>query len=526
MPDIINSLKQSLCNLHGITQVQVIETHISWVLLTGKIAYKVKKPVNLGFVDFTTLEKRKFFCFEELRLNKRLAPELYIDVAAITRDADGTVINGNGPAVDYAVRLRQFDLNQQLDVLIGQHKLTLEHMQELAAVIANFHRTIPHTAPGTRYGDPDIIRHITNDNFHHCRPLLQEQQDRQDLDKLEAWSNREFSRLATALKNRKATGFIRECHGDLHLGNIAIFNDKITPFDCIEFNADFRWIDVISEVAFLVMDLFARERQDLAAHFLNDYLTLTGDYDGLNCLRFYLVYRAMVRAKVEIIRANQPVNGRSQPRFNLAPYHHFVKLANQLRHPGETLLVITHGLSGSGKTTIAKQLFQYWFAIHLRSDVERKRLFKLQATDKSDSILGRGIYTRDANEQTYTALYALAGHVLRNHWSVNVDATFLQLAQRNRFRQLAAELNARFVILDCYVEKKTLQQRIISRAAQATAISEATLQVLEHQIETAQSFAADEQPYVITVNTGQEIDIGKLARQLTHPHAEPVDAGP
>ncbi|MCI0504931.1 MAG: AAA family ATPase [Gammaproteobacteria bacterium] len=514
MPDFINSLKRSLCHLHGVSHVQVIETHISWVLLTGKIVYKVKKPVDLGFVDFTTLEKRKFYCFEELRLNKRLAPELYIDVAAITRDTSGIAINGKGPAIEYAVRLHQFDRDQQLDVLIEQHQLTLEHVQDLAAIIANFHRNIKRAAPDTRYGEPAVIHQTTGDNYQHCRRFLTEQPDIQALDELETWNNAEFSRIAVQLVTRKKNGFVRECHGDLHLGNIAIFKNRIMPFDCIEFNPDFRWIDVISEVAFLVMDLFARGREDLAAHFLNDYLTLTGDYDGLSCLRFYLAYRAMVRAKVEIIRANQPDCNLAQRQKGLANYHHFIKMADKFRHIGKPLLMLTHGLSGSGKTTIVRQLFQYGFAIHLRSDVERKRLFNLQPSDKSDSAVDRGIYTREASEKTYAKLFALTDHILRNNWNVIVDATFLQQAQRNRFRQLAAEHNVKFVILDCRADEKILKQRITTRALQATEVSEATLQVLERQLETAQPFTDDEQQYVVPVNTGQAIDIKDLAREL------------
>ncbi|WP_455223588.1 bifunctional aminoglycoside phosphotransferase/ATP-binding protein [Kaarinaea lacus] len=516
MPDIIDSLKHYLCSLHG-AHVEVIETHISWVLLTGKIVYKIKKPVNLGFVDFTTLEKRKFYCFEELRLNKRLAPDLYIDVAAITQNTHGLTINGKGPTIDYAVRLHQFDHDKQLDVLIDQHNLTLEHIQELAEIIANFHRATKRAATDTPYGQPEIILHTTHDNFHHCRELVKSGRELQAINELDTWNNTEFSRIEPQLAERKQQGFIRECHGDLHLGNIAIYKNKITPFDCIEFNPDFRWIDVISEIAFLVMDLFARGRQDFAAHFLNDYLTHTGDYDGLNVLRFYLVYRAMVRAKVEIIRSNQTDCSESEKQNNLANYRHFVELANQFRKLEKPILVITHGLSGSGKTTIVKQLFQHWFALHLRSDVERKRLFNLHATDKSDSAIDKGIYSKEASEKTYTKLYTLADHILRSNWNVIVDATFLKQEYRKKFRQLADEHQAGFVILDCRAEIETLQRRITSRARETSAISEANLQVLQHQIETEQSFSDDERPYIVTVDTEQTLNVEALVSQITCP---------
>jgi len=518
MPDIIDSLKHYLCSLHD-ANVEVIETHISWVLLTGKIVYKIKKPVDLGFVDFTTLEKRKFYCFEELRLNKRLAPELYIDVAAITQNTPGLTINGNGPTIDYAVRLHQFDHEKQLDVLLDQQKLTLEQISELAEIVANFHRTAKRATMDSAYGQPAVVLHTSHDNFHHCRELVNSGRELQVINELDAWNNAEFSRVEPQLLERKRQGFIRECHGDLHLGNIAIYKNKITPFDCIEFNPDFRWIDVISEVAFLVMDLFARGRPDLAARFLNDYLTYNGDYESLGLLRFYLVYRAMVRAKVEIIRSGQSGEDKSEKLDSLAHYSHYVKLANQFSQVKKPVLLITHGLSGSGKTTIVKQLSQHWFAIHLRSDVERKRLFNLQATDKSESSVDQGIYSKDASEKTYTKLYTLADDLLRNHWNVIVDATFIKQEYRKKFQQLANEHQAGFVILDCRADKQTLQQRITSRASEASAISEANLQVLERQIESGQSFSNDELPYVITVDTEQALDMESLVSQITHPGA-------
>jgi aminoglycoside phosphotransferase family enzyme/predicted kinase len=446
-------------------------------------------------------------------------------VAAITQNSTGLTINGNGPTIDYAVRLHQFDHDKQLDVLTDQQKLTLQHIQELAAIIANFHRTTKRATPETRFGEPAIIQHTTQDNFHHCRELLHQDRDLQLINQLDAWNNTEFSRIEPTLAARKKHGFVRECHGDLHLGNIAIFKGRITPFDCIEFNPDFRWIDVISEAAFLVMDLFARDRQNLAAHFLNDYLTLTGDYDGLSCLRFYLVYRAMVRAKVEIIRSSQIDADLARQQASLARYQHFFDLANQFSQVTRPILVITHGLSGSGKTTIAKQLFQHWFAIHIRSDVERKRLFNLQATDKSDSAVDSGIYNKDASVKTYTKLYTLADHILRNHWNVIVDATFLKQEHRKKFRQLAAEHQAGFIILDCRAEIRSLQQRITARAMEATEISEANLQVLQHQIGTAQSLADNEQSFVVAVDTEQAFDVEQLVNQITRQSMQTIEAG-
>ena len=500
----------SLCRLHGVSQIQQIETHISWVLLTGKIVYKIKKPVDLGFVDFTTLEKRRHYCFEELHLNKRLAPELYIDVVAITSNATELTINGDGTVIDYAVRLHQFDLNDQFDVLISHHKLTLDHIRELAAIIADFHDAIKRAAADSQYGEPQTIHNVTTDSYQHCLDLLREQPDIQRINTLKSWSDTEYARIHDTLVTRKRNGFVRECHGDLHLGNIAIYNGKITPFDCIEFNPEFRWIDVISEVAFLVMDLIARGRQDMATLYLNEYLTRTGDFQSLDCLRYYLVYRSMVRAKVEIIRASQI---KRDPRYEhtaLSNYYHFVDLASTFCHSEKPALIITHGLSGSGKSTIARKLQQFMFSIHLRSDVERKRLYKLQAADKTDSAIDQGIYSKEASRKTYDKLLMLSDSIISNHWNVIVDATFLQQQDRNRFRELAIQRNATFIILDCVATQTSLEQRIISRATEPGNVSEATLSVLHNQLSADQPVADYEQKYCIKLDTDRSIDFQQL----------------
>ena len=514
MPNLINLLKLSLCRLHGVSQVQLIETHISWVLLTGNIVYKLKKPVDLGFVNFTTLEKRRHFCFEELHLNKRLAPELYIDVVAITGDATEVAVNGDGPVIDYAVRLNQFDLNNQFDVLISHHKLTHNHVQELASIIADFHDVIKRAAPGSQFGEPQTIHNVTTDSYQHCLELLHKPQDIQRINILKSWSDMEYAKIHDHLVTRKRDGFVRECHGDLHLGNIALFNNKIMPFDCIEFNPEFRWIDVISEVAFLVMDLISRGRQDMATLFLNKYLTLTGDFQGLDCLRYYLVYRSMVRAKVEIIRASQTQRDPRHQHTALSNYYHFVDLANSFCRSERPVLIITHGLSGSGKSTIARQLQQFIFSIHLRSDVERKRLYNLQPTDKSDSSVEQGIYTKEASRNTYDKLLTLTELILRSSWNVIVDATFLHQRDRNRFRELAIQHHVTFIILDCTAPQSSLEQRIISRATEPGAVSEATLDVLHQQLSVDQPVADYEQKYCIKLDTDKTINFEQLADEI------------
>ncbi|MGD8639777.1 MAG: AAA family ATPase [Gammaproteobacteria bacterium] len=513
MPELISSLIPYLRTLHGATRIEPIETHISWVLLTGKVVYKIKKPVDLGFVDFTTLAKRRHFCFEELRLNKRLAPELYIDVVTLTEDDGNVVVNGDGKVVEYAVRLHQFNPQQQFDVLIEKHQLRFQHIDRLAAIIAEFHRNVESAGEDSDFGKPATIHAAVTENFRHCLKLANSA-DTQQLQALQTWSDKEFDNLRTFFTERRNQGNIRECHGDLHLGNIALFHDRVTPFDCIEFNPDFRWIDTISEIAFLVMDLSSRGRQDMATRFLNDYLTFSGDYLGVTGLRYYLVYRAMVRAKVEIIRAGQASNEPTQQQTALTHFHHYLELADAFRTTMRPALLITHGMSGAGKTTIVRELLKHLPAIHLRSDVERKRLFHLQPTDKSTSAVDRGIYTKQATEQTYDTLMDMTSSLIGDHWHVVVDATFLKQAQRNRFRKLAQQQSAHFLILDFTADADTLRQRVLSRSRQKDAISEASLEVLENQLESYQPLQDSEQPFRVDVDTRQQPDIQSLAQLI------------
>jgi len=517
MPEFIPALQSHLCRLHDVNRVELIETHISWVLLTGSYVYKIKKPVDYGFVNFTTLEKRRFYCYEEYRLNKRLAPQLYIDVVKITGDESNIEVNGKLPVIDYAVRLHQFDHDQQFDILLNQHKLHDEDFDSLAALVASFHNSIEHALLSSRYGEPHIVHTAVMENFAHCReaPMNQSAQDK--LTKLENWCNKEFKRIYPLLLNRKNSGMIRECHGDLHLGNICIYQDKITPFDCIEFNPYFRWIDTINEVAFLVMDLMSRGRQDFAIRFLNQYLTITGDYAGLSCLRYYLVYRAMVRAKVEHIRAQQSRTTDTIQQTALSNFYHYLDLADKLTITTQPFLIITHGLTGSGKSTLATQLQKLLFLIHIRSDVERKRIHGMEATGDSHSRINTGIYTPVASYQTYQRLYNLAQQLIQNHWNVIIDATFLRRQARSQFLELANQYQAHFVIVNCVAQQSYLQQRVMARATEQHSISEADLSVLQQQLTTIEPLTNLEQRYAITLDTSTPIDINALARKLRIP---------
>jgi aminoglycoside phosphotransferase family enzyme/predicted kinase len=500
LPPLIRALLDPACYDHAIAQIELIETHISWVLLTGEYAYKIKKPVNLGFLDFSTLALRKQACADEVRLNRRLAPELYLGVTAITGNPNAPHVDSrsaNSPAeetVEYAVKMRQFSHDATLDHLDERGELGNVQIDLLAARLARFHLSECHSdPPDSPWGEPDAILQPVKDNFRLLAERLNQPIEIRLLEKLQNWSMAEHECLAPLMRERKRDGWIRECHGDLHLGNLAWVNGEVLIFDCIEFSPALRWIDVISEVAFCFMDLLHRKHRDLATRFLNAWLEASGDYGGVALLHYYAVYRAMVRAKVAALRAGQTGG-------NNAEVSAYLQLAEQLSQSAPAQLWITHGLSGSGKTTLTQSLLEQRGLIRLRSDVERKRLAGLDALTRSGGGINEGLYTQENSRRTYAHLAQRAEKLLEAGWSVVVDATFLERWQRDLFREIAQRRKAPFRILDIRVDHATLRERVGSRAAQGKDASEADLRVLQHQIETALPLGEDELPEVITVS--------------------------
>jgi len=518
MPDIQNNpliaglLRPGAYN-HPTQDLRLVETHCAWVLLTGEYAYKVKKPVDFGFLDFSTLEKRRHYCDEEIRLNRRFAPQIYLEVVTIGGTPEEPRVGAGEPALEYAVRMRQFPDGALLSQLAERHRLEATHIDQLVEIIGCFHRDAERAAADTSYGEADHVHHWVRENFEHIRPALHSGEEIDQLEQLRQWSEDERTRLAAVLQARKRDGFVRECHGDLHLGNITLIDGQPTPFDCIEFNAELRWIDVVSEVAFLIMDLDDRGYSTLGHRFLNDYLQLTGDYAGLKVLPYYLVYRALVRAKVAILRRAQTEPGSGPYRDATLEYHQYAQLATGYLSRGRPTLLVTRGLSGSGKSTLAHRLCEAAGMVQLRSDVERKRLAGLGARESSSSQLGGGLYTQAQTRQTYERLATLAGDVLQAGYSVIVDATFLLQAQRERFRQLADKLGTPFIILDCEAPEDELQRRILARAAAGRDASEAGLEVLRAQRAALEPLSSAEVAHRLRVDSSTA-DVQQLGSEI------------
>ena len=498
-PELIRRLSDPACYDHAAGPVRVIETHISHVLLTGEFAYKIKKPLNLGFLDFSSLDKRLDACREEVRLNRRLAPAIYLDVVPITGTPGAPRINGSGEAFEYAVKMRQFPPDATLDRLDAQGGMRAQQVEAIATTVARFHlRDCMRAGEDSPWGSPEKVWQPVAQNFLQIAPRLEDPADRRQLDALQRWSEAEHARLTPLLAARKRDGFVRECHGDLHLGNLAWVDDRLLVFDCLEFNPGLRWIDIVSELAFAWMDLQQRGHPDWAWLFLNVWLEQTGDYAGLALLRYYGVYRALVRVKVAAIRSGQTTGAGHDAA--LAETRTLLDLATTLTRPLPVRLDITHGLSGSGKTTVTHTLMQAPGAIRLRSDVERKRLAGLDALAKSGSGVGQNLYAADATRRTYEHLARLAGDLLDTGWPVIVDATFTARWQRDLLRELAQSRGVAFHILDFRVPVATMRERIVQRARAGSDASEADLAVLQHQLDTEDVLAADEQREIVRID--------------------------
>ena len=510
---ITEALRDPAVYPHPAADIRLIETHISWVLLAGDFAYKLKKPVDLGFLDFSSLARRKHFCEEELRLNRRLAPDLYLDVVTLRRTSSGLRFGDTGEIVEYAVRMRRFPQAAQLDRQLAAGGVGREDMDRIAEFIGEFHRRADVAPAATPWGSPREVMAPAFENFTQMETTWPGSAPGSAPDStiaaLRRWTEQTASRLAVRFAIRRATGHIRECHGDLHLRNMARIDGDLLAFDGIEFAPALRWIDVISDAAFLFMDLESRDRPRLAWRFLNQWLAVTGDYGGLDLLPWYLVYRHMVRAKVDAIRLGQGALEDEEERYLRRRIQRHLQLAKSNSRKGSPALIMTWGLSGSGKSWLAAALGCSLPAVVLRSDLERKRLL---GEGGRDAPLDQGIYSRVASDQTYRRLRDLARRILRSGFTVIVDASFLDPGRRTPFIELATELDVPQLFLRCEADPEVLYQRVVTRAREGHDPSDAGPGVLAAQRRRYGDLAPEADSLI--VHTDRDIDLDSLGDRV------------
>lgn len=497
---------------HPVRRLEMLETHLSWVVLTGDYAYKIKKPVRFAFVDATTLESRHALCRAELELNRRLAPELYLDVVTL-RALEGRLrFCEIGEIVDFAVRMRQFDRRDELSALLARGDATSREISSLAALLADFHARAATTSEPPAFATPPDVRRMIERNLDEllavCPPAAGAR-----VESLRRWIDQRFVLLAPLIADRRAHGRVREGHGDLHTRNIVRFGGRLVPFDCLEFDRLLRCGDVALDLAFLYMDLRSKRRDDLATVLLDSYCEHGGDYEALEILDFYAVHRALVRAKVDALQAAGAASKQSIGAAERALVER-LDVAERLSAPRDPALVLMHGLSGSGKSWVSAAAVSSLPAVRVRSDVERRRILGLGSTMRSGSVLHGGAYAADVTDRTYQRLRDAARSALRGGHHVIVDATFLDSNRREPFVSLARELGCRLLIASCRAPEHELRRRVAARASSGLDASEADIAVLEDQLRRGDALQPGEERFRFVIDTAGLDSAATAARAL------------
>jgi aminoglycoside phosphotransferase family enzyme/predicted kinase len=497
--------------------IQLLETHISWILLAGEFAYKIKKPVDLGFVDFSTSTRRAWFCAEELRLNRRLAPDLYLGLVPIHGPAEEARLHGDGPVIEMALKMRRFPQAALLPNALGRGEVSPAAFDSLAERLAAFHARAAVAGVSEPWGSPEAVRSPALANL---AVLEREGVDAASVAELRGWTEAEGARLEPLFRRRRTERRVRECHGDLHLGNMALLGERIEVFDCLEFSPELRWIDVISDLAFAVMDLQQRGLSGPARHLLGRWLERSGDYPGLELWSWYRVYRALVRAKVTALRlAQADLRGEEEEelRHSLGSY---LAWARQVTQPRRPVLVITHGISGSGKSHWARRLASRPDWLHLRSDVERKRRFGLWGEPQDEHGSQQGVQSLDLYSPEVTRwlyekrLTSCASAALAAGLNVVVDATFLRRSQREEFQALAVRCDAHFALLECRSDLGQAQRRVERRREEGLDPSDADAAVIVRQMVSLEAIDAAERERLPLVCRGSLQGLRGLERWL------------
>jgi uncharacterized protein len=466
-------------SLYGkdVKQVRMLQTHTSWVFLTGQHAYKVKKPVNFGFLDYTALSARRFFCSEEFRLNQLLSPDIYIKVLPITESEGRLHLGGRGRVIDYCLEMKELPQHWIMTEQIKNNRVTFEHVDQIARSIADFHARAERGREVTQYGSTEIIRLNWDENFAQTLEFRGKTISNREFDETKAAVEGFISSNRGLFRRRRAGGFIRRCHGDLHSKNIFV-DDGIHIFDCIEFNPRFSCSDVASEIAFMAMDLDYWGRRDLANFFVERYLVYTGDVGLLRLLNFYKCYRAYVRGKVTSFVLNDPGVGaadkatarKTARRYFELSHHYALSLRNNPK------LVVMIGLPGVGKTYVARRLAARVDAFHFLSDSIRKQLLGIPVGRHQSDGYGKGIYKGDIGKKTYDEMLRRSQVFLSAGFDVVADATFLDERSQNQARKVAAKVGVPvlFVFADC--PERIVASRLRRRAGEYS-FSDANLDV-------------------------------------------------
>jgi len=502
-PRLIQALLDPTVYPHPVNAVELVETHISWVFLAGERVYKVKKPVDLGFLDFTTLGRRRRFCEEEVRLNRRLAADTYLGVVELRRGPSGIRLGGPGRTVEVAVEMRRLPADRMLDRLVADGRAQPGLMRDLAGVVARFHAEAETGGSIDEMGGADVLRRNWDENFDQTANVAADVWPPDERRRLRAYADGFLARADAALAARVRDHRIRDCHGDLQAQHVCCV-DPVQIFDCIEFNPRFRFGDTAGEIAFLAMDLERLGAPALATEFINGYLDETGDYEAVRLLDFYRAYRAFVRAKVMAFQIAERPGLVSEARALFA-------LAGRFARPraGGRLILIT-GVMGSGKSTVARRVAAALGAVVIRTDVVRKRLGGIGLHERAPAAFGEGLYTADMSRRTYEEALRLAAALARDGWPIVLDGSFSHAAERETAREAARALGVSHATLWCDAPDHVIAGRLARRSGD---VSDGRVELLaEHR---AGYEAPEGEPGVLEVSTADDgVDVERILRGL------------
>ena len=499
---------------HPISDLQTRETHISKVFLTGGYVYKLKKAVKLDFLDYSTLARRKSFCHQELKLNRRLAPDVYLKVVAVTCQGSRFFLDGPGKAVEYAVKMRQLPEERSLRQMLGRKQADRAALGKVARRLASFYRAAASGAAIDRYGSIAAIRANCEENFEELDDISADILEEGRFRAIQAATRSYLQRCSARFEDRVKRGKIRDCHGDLRTDHIYL-ERGLQIIDCIEFNDRFRYSDVACDLAFLAMDLEYEGFPDLARHFVDTYVRFSKDSGVYLLLDFYKCYRALVRSKISYLTLQGlPEEDVSRSRLE-RDIRKYLSLA--FRYAvcfNRPTIYVACGLPASGKSTIAEALSDVLHIEVLQSDRVRKRLFDISPDRTVDVPFESGVYSVGSTAITYGKLFLLAQEALEKGRSIILDATFSREHQRREALQLARDMDANILFIECWAPLSSLAERLEAREG-SVSLSDARLHHLESMLAKYKPFDAIDRQCYLRVNTHGPIQEA-IQRILSH----------
>jgi aminoglycoside phosphotransferase family enzyme/predicted kinase len=475
-PPLVQALLKPEIYPHSPKKVEMVQTQMSFLFLTGDYVYKVKKPVDLGYLDYTTLKNRHFFCQQEIELNRRLCPDMYLEVVPIVSNRGQIRLGVEGEIIEYAVKMKQLPAERMMDKLLPQDKVTEKMLEKIAEKLAAFHDKARTSPEISAYGNLDAITINTKENFSQTEKYMGISISEPRYHRIKDYTNNFLKSNKPLFQKRIASGRIRDCHGDLHAAHVCISNG-IYIYDCIEFNDRFRYGDVASEIAFLAMDLDRYQRADLSRTFVNAYVRLSSDKELLKLLNFYKCYRAYVRGKVTSFMLDDPYIADKEAVLVTAQGYFDLAYRYTREKP---LLLIMAGLVGTGKTTVAKALSQSLGFTIISADIVRKRLAGISPTERRFEQFGGGIYSKDFSRKTYDEMFAQARELLFQGQSVILDASFKKRQDRLQARSLAEETKAGFATVECLLDEDTVKSHLEQRLKEGS-VSDGRWEIYEQQ---------------------------------------------